>query len=275
MCIAILKPSGVNQPSEDVLKICFDNNNDGAGYMFVRKGLIVIRKGFMTFVDFISDYNHQRLSDKDVIGYHFRIRTDGKISKGCTHPFPIAAHENQLTRLSCNTDLAMMHNGILPIKHESHISDTMEFTMSILNDLTIRDNIHRPAIIKLLTEYIGTSKVCILDRDGRYELLGNWINDDGVFYSNDTYKESWYGSMVWTPRNGSSKEDSLWSKYFDTGIYTDNDDDEVSISNYYCPHCDKELAMYRSGKYYYYHCVDCGQWYDEGDLYMMDRKGGV
>jgi len=54
MCIAIISESGVKLPTKKVLKRCFINNPDGAGY-----GIFLLdsyewecKKGFMTFKSF-------------------------------------------------------------------------------------------------------------------------------------------------------------------------------------------------------------------------------
>jgi hypothetical protein len=52
MCIIVYKPKGIELPKEDILKNCFDNNADGAGYMYAHKGKVLIHKGFMDWEDF-------------------------------------------------------------------------------------------------------------------------------------------------------------------------------------------------------------------------------
>jgi hypothetical protein len=48
MCIAVYKRVGVKMPSDKILETCFENNSDGAGYMFAHGGKVNIKKGFMT-----------------------------------------------------------------------------------------------------------------------------------------------------------------------------------------------------------------------------------
>ena len=48
MCIIIAKKSGVDIPTVETLKNCFENNSDGSGYAFYRAGQVHIKKGFMS-----------------------------------------------------------------------------------------------------------------------------------------------------------------------------------------------------------------------------------
>ena len=58
MCVIIYKPKDTNLPTFKTLESCFNHNEHGAGYMLPLNGEVVIRKGFMTFKEFInSDYS--------------------------------------------------------------------------------------------------------------------------------------------------------------------------------------------------------------------------
>jgi len=55
MCIAILKPDGENI-KKDRLDNCFFNNDDGAGFMYAKDGILHFFKGFFKFKDFWNSY---------------------------------------------------------------------------------------------------------------------------------------------------------------------------------------------------------------------------
>ena len=38
MCVALVKNKDIDLPSKDVLKVCFKNNPDGAGFAYCRNG---------------------------------------------------------------------------------------------------------------------------------------------------------------------------------------------------------------------------------------------
>ena len=90
MCIIVYKPVNENIPKRDRLKTCFNNNDDGAGYMFADHNNVIIKKGFKTFDDFYKqlkdDVKKYDLKSKALI-LHFRIATSGGLDANKTHPF--------------------------------------------------------------------------------------------------------------------------------------------------------------------------------------------
>tara|TARA_R110002020_G_scaffold32697_8_gene100273 strand:+ start:724 stop:1461 length:738 start_codon:yes stop_codon:yes gene_type:complete len=178
MCIAILKPDG-ETIKKDRLKTCFDNNDDGAGYMFVKNGKLLFVKGFFTFKNFWNSYVKNVVKNGNPISaIHFRITTHGKTNAENCHPFKIS------------DDVGFIHNGIINfVKADKKKSDTSMFNEHILKRLP-SDFIRNGAICDLIEESIGTSKLVFLNRKGEYlisnEELGKWR--DNVWYSNDSYQ---------------------------------------------------------------------------------------
>ena len=80
MCIIVAKEKGQKLPSKDILKTCFERNNDGAGLMYVQDNKVVIDKGYMTFKSFYKRIKklqkrfNSDLTDKALV-FHFRIGT--------------------------------------------------------------------------------------------------------------------------------------------------------------------------------------------------------
>ena len=109
MCIAITSPIGVSIPTDDILKTCFRNNNDGAGFCFnTDNNQVQIVKGFMDFDSFITalhEYDEKYNLTHRAVLLHFRIGTSGRTTKrgfcdrSCTHPFPISSKEKHLKKL--------------------------------------------------------------------------------------------------------------------------------------------------------------------------------
>ena len=178
MCIAILKPDGENI-KKDRLKTCFFNNDDGAGFMYSKDGILHFFKGFFKFNDFWNSYVKNVVKNGNpVSAIHFRTKTHGKTNVDNCHPFKI------------NENIGFIHNGIIDmVKTDPKRSDT-----SMFNDLVLKklpdDFIRNSAITSLIEEAIGTSKLVFLDNKGQYlisnETLGDW--DGNVWYSNATYK---------------------------------------------------------------------------------------
>jgi len=194
MCIILYKPEKVKMPDYETLKNCFENNGDGAGYMFADNGKVHIVKGLMSFGGFIKSLNHTvaRYGKDRAYVLHFRLSTQAGVRKDCTHPFPLSKNMDDLRKLKTECEIGIAHNGIIDLttsyqKILTH-SDTMEFITEYLS-LIIKGPLYYKNADKLkLIEKLTDSKLAILDGHGHCELLGgDWTEDGGVFYSNDGY----------------------------------------------------------------------------------------
>ena len=206
MCIIVAKEKGQKLPSKDILKTCFERNNDGAGLMYVQDNKVVIDKGYMTFKSFYKRIKklqkrfNSDLTDKALV-FHFRIGTSGENDKATTHPFPISSNSDDLRKTYFKTDLGMAHNGIISnYVYGDDLSDTQNFVkdfVSVLKELNKKFFLNE-SVMKLL-EREANSKLCFLDNKENIYYIGNFIEENGIKYSNYTYKEmktsySTYGS---------------------------------------------------------------------------------
>lgn len=179
MCIAIAVPAGVQVPYEH-LQNGYKRNPDGCGMAWIEDGQVQIFKS-MSF-DTWSDKYHEVLSRCGLINMliHFRITSRGETSEEMCHPFMI------------NNNMALIHNGtinaIKPAEHGTD-SDTKYLCEEILADMP--DGwVNNVACHRLLGEFIGWSKLCILtDQDEIFlvnEEKGIWF--ENVWYSNSSYE---------------------------------------------------------------------------------------
>lgn len=199
MCIIVIKPKNKDIQKKEILQRCFNNNKDGAGYMFVNsERKVIIKKGFMKFDDFyksvMKDYKENILKDKTLV-MHFRIGTSGQNKLGCTHPFPITDKFDELETLRLKTNIGICHNGIIPNfnAYSNKRSDTELYISTVLTPL-IRLNLQSYKfndIQKLILETTN-SKWAILDKFDEYYTIGRFYEDDGYLYSNETYKQIQY-----------------------------------------------------------------------------------
>lgn len=187
MCIAIYKPENVIL-SKTVLKNCFENNPDGAGFAYPddEGKSIQIQNGFFGFRKFWQNY--RRLQNKPML-IHFRIATSGKVDTVNCHPWRIDARH------------AMIHNGSIRHKLDGvtdDISDTGVFVKDILAptfeipELKGKKFWASGAFKWLMQESIGSNnKMVILAADGYAtifnEIQGEWEHE--AWFSNKTYKE--------------------------------------------------------------------------------------
>ena len=121
---------------------------------------------------------------------HFRITTHGGTSPGNCHPFPVVEKLPLLQMTKCKAPLAIAHNGIIDIKpSRKDISDTMEYVISQLAPLyQLKKDFYLQAAGKKLIYNAIKSKMVFLDSSGRIETVGDFITNNGVLYSNSSYK---------------------------------------------------------------------------------------
>ena len=192
MCIIAAKAAGVPMPSRDTIKTMWDGNRDGAGIMYVENGQVRIEKGFMKYKDFtkVLDRLEKRLDLTAVpVVMHFRITTHGGTKPENCHPFPITDNVGALKKLTITTDLGVAHNGIIPITPRKGISDTMEYIASQLAPLKkALPRFYENKWAMLLVKNAIESRMAFLTREGKLYTVGDFVEDEGVLYSNYSYR---------------------------------------------------------------------------------------
>lgn len=207
MCIAIIKPMGEKSPTMDAFKNSFDSNKDGAGFSFNYNDMIYVRKGLMTFEAFEDAYLkcYKGFSlDYSTVFIHFRIATAGGVSEGNTHPFPVVKDFDEMKKVNnlITKGFVGMHNGILQIESSKDASDTMHYFQTIAG----LDFWSDERIQKLVALSTSGSKVAFLNRQGKFQYYGSWLNDSGCLFSNTSYKTTptmytCYGGEFWREGN--------------------------------------------------------------------------
>ena len=208
MCIAVFKPMGESFPSKTAFKTMFKNNPDGCGFMFADGNKVVIKKGYMTFGAFWNAFKpYKEMTDK-AFAFHFRIATHGGISRAMCQPFPYSDRVNELKRLETRAPLGIAHNGMIPMTDDARkISDTALFIKKYMTRIIRTPHNIKQVDIDIIDACID-SKMILLQPSGRGHLIGKFINDDGVYYSNASYKYAYAYSYKPTK--------SLYSYDYDT-----------------------------------------------------------
>lgn len=193
MCIIAIKKKGYPLPSESIMETMFKNNSDGAGFAYHLNDKVIIQKGFMTYNAFRRALNKvEEVIDVQNTSmlFHFRIATHGGVKPALCHPFPLSRKIPNLKRLYAQTNLAIVHNGVIPIEPKGDISDTMEYIRTNLVDRSnkcpefYRSKRQRKAILAEIN-----SKMAFLDYRGNVYTVGEFITDNEILYSNSSYKE--------------------------------------------------------------------------------------
>lgn len=179
-------------PSKKTLLNCYNNNPDGCGFMYNDNDKVVIKKGFFNFEDFYKTLNKvDDLKSKDVV-MHFRIATSGGINKEKCHPFVLSDRDDLLNSTSLLSKYGVCHNGVLSkyVYKGSSLSDTQNFIKDALYPLYKLNNrvFYDARVRHLLDDYIGTSKLAIMNKSDLF-LIGDYTTDnDGIKYSNTSYQ---------------------------------------------------------------------------------------
>ena len=192
MCVIAYKPTNEAFPEERIFKNCFDNNPDGAGFMYTFNGKVYIKKGYTTFKSFKAALNKTREITGDKVPYvmHFRIATQG-YEKTMTHPFPLSSKMANLKKTKYECNIGVAHNGIISLTSDGskEYSDTMLFITDYLSLIIRNYSWYKDDRTKQLIEnLIDASRRAILDKNGHCQLLGQgWVEDGNIWYSNTSY----------------------------------------------------------------------------------------
>lgn len=199
MCIIVAKNAGIKMPSIDILRNCFENNPDGAGFMLAVKNSVYGFKGLMTFDEFTNELAsaEKRFGklDKLAVVLHFRITTHGSSVAGNTHPFPLKGGYREMRKTQWCADQGFAHNGIIyktshdPDIKKHKVSDTMVFAKKYAAPIAKYASIASdPALLDMLYN-IADSKLCFLDKKGKIATRGDFIEQNGILYSNTSFRE--------------------------------------------------------------------------------------
>ena len=187
MCIICVKPEGkkIDKETLELLENCWEYNPDGAGLMFPVEDKIFISKGFMEWEE-LEDYisNNPEFESVPVV-FHFRWSTHGSISQHNCHPFPVTKDMDDLMAVETYCDMGVVHNGVISQMPKDKVySDTFLFTRDYLANLG--DAVFDKGMRKMITGLTGSKFVFMTPN--KLEIMGSFVHDYGMYFSNDTYK---------------------------------------------------------------------------------------
>lgn len=213
MCLlTVMSPGSI--PTREQLIRAAKSNPHGFGYAFMFDDRIVTSRG-MDAVEMIDRFLEIRHRTPDTWAmFHHRYTTHGTSTKGNCHPFRVGGDE----------EIVLAHNGIISaMPYDEKRSDTRIFAEDYLPDLLelLDDKDGR----EMLEDFIGWSKVAVFSLSEKLksnvyilnEDSGHW--DNGIWWSNDSYKEKKVSAYGW----GSS-----WSNY---DMDEDEDEDYTVIAS--------------------------------------------
>ena len=199
MCIMFTKQEDENFPTMDCMKICWDDNRDGAGYAWYdpEQNDWVVTKGLMSWDAFKEEFEWDRkqydLDNKTVV-VHFRVGTTGGITGGATHPFPaMLTKDVTVHTLRYRAKAIMFHNGTVGFGTAQY-SDTqraaMEFCYPMVPHIFENNEVDEKLMDLLATMLKADSCRYVLCYENNIRVLGKWVTDpvSGLDFSNERFK---------------------------------------------------------------------------------------
>ena len=189
MCVICISKKGVRQPSHEEIVNMFENNPHGAGYMCARNGKVYIHKGFMDMAEFEACVNGEHFTKKDSVVYHFRISTQAGVKPEMTHPFPLEPDMKYAEELDVACSCGVAHNGVIRMTsgNDKRYSDTALFIPYLWKLIRNDNDLHDERVLEM-AERLAGSKLAIMGRDGYVATVGDFIDNDGLLFSNSSYK---------------------------------------------------------------------------------------
>ena len=187
MCIIIVKKLGQDWPARENVDSACRNNPDGFSMAWNAEGKLktfrtMSKDAFMAAYDKVT----ASLNAKDTgLVIHARIATHGSKKVENCHCWTGAG-------------ISFAHNGVLrDIVPQDDMTDSETFFRRIVLPLYNKMGWAMASyVMNLAAGY--TNKFAIIDRVGNTFLFGNYQNDNGIFYSNASYR---WGRCV-TPMYG-------------------------------------------------------------------------
>lgn len=197
MCVIIAKNKESRLPTITELKNCFTYNSDGAGFMYTDNNEVVIDKGYMDWENFKNKYDELCEKYNDFINkslvIHCRITTDGSTSAKNCHPFALCDNIKKMQKSKTTSTIGVAHNGIIsdyrPKQTDKRdINDTILFIEQYLAPIQkqFKDFYKNQAFLDGV-ELITNSKFAFLDNNDFLSTCGNFIDENGLLFSNSSY----------------------------------------------------------------------------------------
>lgn len=267
MCLLLVASPG-SIPKKKDLECASCNNPHGFGYAVIAGDKIITGRG-MSAKKVIAEFLQVRKEYPNSYAlFHARYATHGVKNEENCHPFKVGGDER--------TYLA--HNGILDVDIHAtdKRSDTRVFAEDILPTLGGVSQLDNDNVWKILSKWSSGSKIAVLTVDPSAvdqcyiinESAGHWDNE-GIWWSNDTYKESAWSSYIGMPtttKGYKSYEDTWAEEYTEYECLSCGAVPFAEANPYYCEMC---LS-----------CWDCDQQYGDGcmcftpekDRYLADKR---
>lgn len=253
MCIIVVKPKGMPMPADEILDTCWQQNPHGAGLMYAHEDRVHIVKGLMEWKAFKKELSalgkRHDLTDLALV-MHFRISTQAGVNPENTHPFVITRDTRKLTAKKATSTIGgLVHNGMIPccsnLDKKEKYSDTLYFVRDYVARLARKPEDLKEGWMQTILCEVAQSKLSILLPDGEIIMLGDFKEQEGLYFSNDSY----------LPQFSFGSYGSAWDAYDEVMLYP----------------CDENMCFFDEESGDYVECRPGLDWYDKhGELWYYD-----
>lgn len=201
MCLITLVPKGKDKYA-DIVRKSIENglvtNTDGMGYSFKRASTkkVYISKGYRTLKSIWKALKEHNLREEDELMIHLRNGNKGDINTDMCHPFVVSDKADEILANDCYVNKpTFCQNGTfyqfcLP---NSIYSDTFWFSRYFMSNKYALDALKydKEFFDKYLRSVLTTNRVAFLFPNEDIDMIkyGEFIEDDGYFFSNLGYKD--------------------------------------------------------------------------------------
>lgn len=167
MCVIIIKPAGVEMPSEQILRQAYRANPDGCG--FVSDTNYYRTMNFDKFMKKLKKCSN----DENVI-IHFRLATHGSVRLGNCHPF------------TDRKGLYFAHNGILNVAPYGDMTDSETAFIRHISPACRKFGYKSKKFDEICKCIAGGSRFAFL-KNGVIKTIGEYYKYKGCMYSNTRF----------------------------------------------------------------------------------------
>lgn len=195
MCVIAISPAG-EKVSREVFERMWRSNSDGFGLLYRARDGVGIVKGLMDEQEAWEAYDGLPEGVPHVL--HFRLATHGGVRPELTHPF-LVHEESPLVQAGVVCEPVLAHNGIWSLHASKErevrlggpVSDTRVLA-AWLGKLS-KERPLREVLERHHYEVASAGRVVVVDpTTWRLHLVGSWIREGSLLFSNHSFRESLY-----------------------------------------------------------------------------------